>query len=229
MVLGDDDVLLEGGLAKVMNVLKNNDYGVVFLRSFGFLKDFDLEKPANKINGGRIVIYSDKDLFLKEVNYWVTFISGNIVNKSLIKADVDLKRFANTSLIQLSWVFPALLQARENVVMNDYIVAAKTENTGGYKLFKVFGTNMNLVMRSFVAEGLSLRSIEGINRELLLTFFPVFVLKFRSDKGSFGNEDVLSELRPYLEIYSFLGYCCSVGPLAFNLSQTLVLWYSGSQ
>ena len=40
LVMGDDDVILDNALGKIVSILETGDYGVVFLNSYGFTNDF---------------------------------------------------------------------------------------------------------------------------------------------------------------------------------------------
>ncbi len=209
LIFGDDDILLDRALIKIIDLLQKGEYGVVYLQSYGFSNDFEKEKPKRILKRNRTIVMEQTDRFVSEVNYWLTFISGNIVNKSLLNENRDFDRFLDTNLIQLSWVIPALLKAHRNAVMNERFIAMKTENTGGYQLFRVFGTNMNRIMDAFRAEGLSEKAIRKVNQKLILTFFPSFIVKLRSDRGMFGIEDGFAELYPLYKNY-FLFWICLV-------------------
>jgi abequosyltransferase len=203
VVFGDDDVFLDGSLDKILQFLRDGEYGDVFLRPYGFVRNYLGEKPRQSGWQSRTRTYARVEDFIGDINFWTTFISGNIVNKSLVKQRNDLDLFLDTNLIQLSWVFPALLAGSQNAVINEQLIAMKTENTGGYQLVKVFGTNMNKIMRVFSGEGLSQKSVNLMNRNLLLTFFPSFIVKIRSNNGDFGKGDSFDALYPVFKDYIF--------------------------
>jgi glycosyltransferase involved in cell wall biosynthesis len=200
VAFGDDDVFLDGSLDKILQFLQQGEYGDVFLRPYGFVQDYLREKPRH--NPRRIRTYDRVEDFLGDISFWTTFISGNIVNKSLLKQRDDLDLFLDTNLIQLSWIFPALLAGKRNAVIDEPLLAMKTENTGGYQLVKVFGENMNKIMKVFSGDGLSQKSIDVMNRNLLLTFFPSFIVKIRSNSGDFGKGDSFDALYPVFKDYA---------------------------
>lgn len=199
LIMGDDDVLLEGSLVKILHVISNGEYGIVYLNSYGFKYNYENERPLQTINS--INIYDDKKEFINRVNYWFTFLTGNVCNKSLVRDNVNLYAFENTSINQLSWIFTAMLSSKYNVVINEYLVASKTYNSSGYKFCQVFGTNMNKIMQFFVEKGFPQESITNINRKLMISFFPFHIVNIRADKENFYNEEFFNELYPVYKSY----------------------------
>ena len=64
LIMGDDDVLLDGALDELLPILRGGDYGIVFLNSYGFTGDFVRERPPGRASGH--AVYTDTASFLKE-------------------------------------------------------------------------------------------------------------------------------------------------------------------
>jgi glycosyltransferase involved in cell wall biosynthesis len=194
LLFGDDDILLNGAITRIVEVLKAGDYGLVYLNSYGFTTDYAREMPSQ--NTTATSIYQDPATFIDRVNYWITFASGNIINKSLIPPDFDGNEFIGTHLVQLKWVLTALFAARENAVVEEYSVAFRTANTGGYRLCEVFGTNMNTIFNTFVSRGFPRSYFDVIQSKLVKTFFPNLILiqRRQSSGFSFESEDYFRAL-----------------------------------
>lgn len=220
-IFGDDDVLLDGALQKIIDVLSSGEYGDVYLNSYSFTKNYEHEKP-NQINRS-VVIYDSKFEFFQRVTYWITFISSNIVNKSLFDRAVDRAVFQNTYLLQLSWILPSILGAKKNVVMNEYLIAAKANNSGGYGLCHVFGKNLNKLMQYFEPYGMRIEFVHFINNDLLLTFFPGFILLAREERQSFHDESFYKQLFGIFNKY-FL-FWLIVAPICVLPIKIAWLWY----
>lgn len=186
LLFGDDDLLLDGAMDRIMAMLTGHDYGVLYLNSYGFNDDYRRERPAEKRRG--TVVFRTPQAFVERTNFWLTFASGNIVNKSLVPAEMDPCQFVGTNLVQLNWVFSALFTARENAVIEEYLVAYKMSNTGGYKLCQVFGEHMNAIFDVFVGRGYDREPFNLINRKLVLSFFPNLILITRRQGGGFNFE-----------------------------------------
>lgn len=203
LVLGDDDILLEGALERIMAVLAGGEYGLVYLNSFGFNRDHLRERPPQ--SGSGAVVYTDCGALLTRISYWITFASGNIVNKSLLPPDFNPEEFVGTHLVQLNWVLTALFGAEKNIVIEDYEVAFKSANTGGYQLCRVFGVNMNRIFDAFIAKGIDRRYFRIIHAALLKSFFPsVFIMTKRKNSGfTMLAEDTADILTPLYKNYAW--------------------------
>ena len=201
LILGDDDILLEGAIETILTVLKNGDYGNVYLNSYGFREDHLQERPAAR--PPEVLKYHDAAEYFGKVNFWITFSSGNIVNKSLIASEIDPMRFVGTNMVQLNWILSAILKAKTNAYLEEYIVAFKSANTGGYRLCEVFGVNINKVFSTFVRQGVPKRYFDIINRLLLTRFFPMMLMSRRMSYSgfSFGEEDCFAVLCPVFRRY----------------------------
>lgn len=211
LMISDDDVLLDGGLEKLLAVLRQGNPGVVHLRSYSFQEDYRTEQPR-RAPSGITSVYSNLHAFAKQVNVNLTFISGNVVNKSLVGSAIRSEDFFDTRLVQLSWMLSAAMNAETNVFIDEFIVAAKAENTGGYQLCNVFGVNMNRIFKMFEAQGADPEFFRIINRKALTTFFPGWILKLRSKGTEFHAENYFSTLRPVF--HDFPAFWVMVWPAA---------------
>lgn len=195
LILADDDVLVDGAMDIILDILEKGDYGVVHLKSYPFVHDFRSEgRPSRGISG--FTVYDDKEQFIKKVHIMLTFISGNIVNKTIVDEDLDIDSFLTTNLVQMSWTLSALVNAACNLYINDACIAAKAENTGGYKLCKVFGVNLRMILSRFESQGVPPNLFRGITTMLLCDFLPGYILKLRADTKGFHAEDFWETLAP---------------------------------
>jgi abequosyltransferase len=220
LLMGDDDILLEGSLSRILNVLERDDYGVVFLRTYGFKEDYVKERPKVFYKG--FDEYSERKVFIKKTSYFLTFISSNIVNKSILDVK-GLDKYYVANLVQLSWTLSAIFAAAKNAIINEYAIAAKIFNWGGYNLCNVFASNLNKVFNAFEQNGISSIYFKIINDDLLKKFFPSNISRTKIGKISLGNENHFSLLYPLYKknIYFWI---CTV-PLIFLPSALVKLIY----
>lgn len=200
MLLGDDDVLLDDGLEKILAVLEGGEYGVVHVKSHSFRENWRAERPKQRKPPGTIV-YDDRYAFARKVNIMFTFISGNVVNRSMTGEGFDPNPFVGSTLVQLSWTLAALLNAPRNAFLDDFAVAAMADNTGGYRLCQVFGPSMNGVFDAFVAKGADPKLFRIVNRVAVSSFFPHYLLPLREGRTAFGDEDYYKTLHPVFKGY----------------------------
>ena len=194
LLMGDDDVLLDRGLERILNALKEDEYGVVYLRTYGFSSDFRQERP--KKNPDRRVVFGEARAFIREANIMLTFISANVVNRTLVPPDFDLGRLIGSSLPQLAWNLAALFNADKNLYIDCFTVAAKSENSGGYQLCKVFGNNLAQILEDFAARGVDPAALGDIKRIVIMRYLPRFVIRMKRNRGDFAEEDPCRLLAP---------------------------------
>ena len=81
LILGDDDLIVDGALKLLILKLKEKRFGVVFLRSYGFNDDFKKELPFSKSHD---VVYNDADKFFDRGQsiLWRKFSAGSFGTSS---------------------------------------------------------------------------------------------------------------------------------------------------
>ena len=178
LILGDDDLLMDGLLALLLKHLEGQRYGVVFLKPYGYNHDFRKENPG----GGGYKIYNSSEKFIEQLAHLITLISACVINKDLLKG-VDAMKFCGSNLVQVDLALSASLKAKENLFISSYSVACKRNNSGGYDFEKVFVTNFFSILDSYQAVGLSKNTIGKIENRLIVSFFPQYLFKQRREDG----------------------------------------------
>jgi glycosyltransferase involved in cell wall biosynthesis len=173
LILGDDDVLLDGALDKLVPILQGGDYGIVFLNSYGFTSDFRRERPGTAPDGYEV--YTDTRAFIRKVAYFFTFTSANVFNRILVDEPIDWTPFFNSNLVQLAWTFSALFKGKKHVYVCEHLLAACIYNSGDYGVCQVFGHNFNKIFDIFRKQGVDDRYFRAINRRLLVEHFPAMI------------------------------------------------------
>lgn len=201
LMLGDDDVLLEGALDKLVPILSSDDYGLVFLNSYGFKTDFIREKPARAPSSYRI--YTDTLAFVKKARYLFAFMSANIFNRTLVTEPADWAPFFNSNLVHLAWIFSALFNAKKQVYISEHLLAARVHDWSGYALCQVFGHNFNSIFDIFKNQGVDDRYFRAINRKLLLMHFPAMIALQRNNVIRLTQEDFFRSLYPLYRTYPY--------------------------
>lgn len=180
LILGDDDVFVDGALKRILYRLKDHEYGMIFLRSYGFDGDFKRELP--KSYGVDASVYRDAGVFLARVAHLVTLISGCVINKSLLRG-VDANAFCGGNLVQVHLCLLAATRAKRNLFVHRYEIGIKRNNSGGYDHSRVFVTNFLQILDSYVGHGLAARDVQKVEKRLLLSYFPYYLYKLRYERG----------------------------------------------
>ena len=128
--------------------------------------------------------------------------------------------------MHLSWILSALFNSDKNVYINRYLVAAKMDNTGGYRLCEVFGINLVKIFNILIEHNyIAKESIHIIVNKLLISFFPYHILRIRIRKTNFLHENFYEILYPSFNKYlAFWVYAVPVIKLPIALAR---IWHLG--
>jgi glycosyltransferase involved in cell wall biosynthesis len=195
LVFGDDDFFMENSFDIFIPLLQLEKYELV-----------NISNTASKSN--IIEEISDGDFFLKKISFWCTFISGNIIKRDYVNK-VLLETFKGTYLGYVPSILNSITSNGVKCIINREIVKAQPDNSGGYKLFQVFGTNFKEILSNYINRGLSNHTFNQIMNDMLLIFFPQFLYITRFDKNNRFNDNkvwpiLFKEYRGYLLFWILL-------------------------
>ncbi len=175
LLLGDDDMLVDGSIARITDILIRESPGVLVLRAFGFDRDFRCEQPRVSRSPR---VFDDRIKFLGELGAQCTLISSLVINKTLLSG-VDARDFCGGSLVQTHLALRAILASTRNVMTRDYLVAYKRYNSGGYDFSEVYVNKLNQVIEQCVGEGLPSSGADRLKRRLITSYYPFYLWKLR--------------------------------------------------
>jgi abequosyltransferase len=175
LIMGDDDLFVDGALGHLLQHLDVNTLGVACMRPYGFNSDFRLEQPNST---QKAVLFQEPGKFLATIGPLMTLISSCVVNRRLL-GNLQAKSFCGDNLVQVHLVLRAALAAENNIFFRHYLIACKRNNSGGYDFSQVFVSNLCAAMDSAKPFGLSDQSIEEIEKHLMLAYYPFYLLRQR--------------------------------------------------
>jgi glycosyltransferase involved in cell wall biosynthesis len=184
LILGDDDLLIDGTIASLISHLQADEYGVVCLRPYGYDRDFRHEYPGG---GGKLRKFADAGDFLAAIGPYVTLISSCVINKSLL-AGVDARDYCGGNLVQVHLVLQAALRTSKNLFVDDYQIAYKRNNSGGYNFWKVFVEEFGRILDGCKTLGLTDNAIRKIETRMLVSHYPTYLLRERCEQSSYLAE-----------------------------------------
>ena len=199
MLLGDDDVLLDDGLGYLLEILKQEPCSSIFLRASVFFDDFRTE-IARPDMSRTYTVYENPQEFIKRVNIDATFISSNIINKSRLPENTDIRRFNGTNLVQLGWILPSMIHADRCIYVDRAILAGKAFNSGGFRFFDTFAVNLNKIIEFFRHNGMQSATYDFFIQKLLTDFYPHRIFTIRAKKESYEDQGE-SIYRVFHDIY----------------------------
>lgn len=192
-LFGDDDVLVPGGLRKIVACLESGEYDMVYLHSFPFSGDaLPSEWESTPSRAPETIL--DAESFARRIHFMFAFITANILNKNKLSqtSHQPFSTLVGTNLIHLGWAYTALSTYRRGLYIHETLVGNRGANTGGYALCTVFGHNLQSITGAWLPP--RLQAI--VLNKILHTFFPYFLLQMRSTAWNlnFHHENPHAEL-----------------------------------
>jgi abequosyltransferase len=189
-VFGDDDLIVPNGLQKVLNVLQKQEVDVLYVNNYWFTGHYS-EKPYRSENYV-ILRFANSLEFARRTNVMLTFTSALIVRTG-IDLELSAEVVAGSNLQQLGWLLPLLRDGSCFVIIEDFVVAAKGSNSGGYELVKVFGYNLKKITDRILKDSQSVA--KAIQNGTIVNFFPGFIIVFRKGSNLFEDKEMARGLK----------------------------------
>lgn len=179
LILGDDDIVLDGALPKIIALLKSGDFGAAFISAYGYNNNFLEERPVQAITAP--IIYKDMNAFVKKCSTNAAFISSIIINRSSLK-DIDANEFVGTALVQTYLFYEGISRNFNTIFVQEYLIAAKRIENRDYDVVSIFTRDFNNALQYLTERGLSLTTVHSVNKKILWYFLPMHLINLRSKK-----------------------------------------------
>lgn len=147
-VFSDDDLMLPRAIERIMPLLKGEDLGIIAL-AVSFYKD-SINKSLYPYAALSHRLYHNPIELAKEIHFWLTYISGVIVNKEVAFEHGVYYPSEDSYLIQLGWVIPALFSNHPSAKVETPLILGRALPVLDFKLFYVFGTSYPAVLKKLV-------------------------------------------------------------------------------
>lgn len=217
MILGDDDLLVDGALPVILGLLRSREYGVVSLRPYGYERDFKEEYPGGS---GNIHEFTDVGEFVVKLGMLSTLISSNVISKDLLPG-IDAREFCGSNLVQTNLLYLAASSAKANIWIDRYLVACKRNNSGGYIFSKVFVDSFGEIIDKFRAKLIPEIAVLRLERRLLVGYYPFYIWRDRLDNK--GNI-VESRRRFYNRFGKYKEFWVGIVPILWLPRPFALLW-----
>jgi glycosyltransferase involved in cell wall biosynthesis len=159
-IIGDDDCPRRGVVKRLVELLRQESPALVYLQS-EWVNPISVERQNADI-GDLAVEFLDPLEFASRVHIWFTFISGNVIDRTALAGALGhhaIRRFTNTSLAQLGWVYPLLLSTGRFAFVRNRCVLATMDNSSGYARLTVFGISFPRITKVAFGAGSRLANI----------------------------------------------------------------------
>jgi glycosyltransferase involved in cell wall biosynthesis len=180
----DDDLIVPGGLAKILSYCAAAEYDLIWVSAYSFGK---FHKPRAVEARRDAVEIPDSRAYVKRIHVLFTFITGNIINKDTVLAagPKEFSSLIGTSLAQLGWTYTALNRFARGLYIREKLVAMRQNNTGGYKVFQVFGPTLATITGNWLRSA-NLGRI--VMNGTIQRFWPQMLLEYKKHASAFADE-----------------------------------------
>lgn len=183
-ILGDDDLVLPGALAKLLSLIREHpEMGAFCLNLAAFTHTLaDLEPPAFSLREDRAL--ADPNEALEFLGTWITFLSVLAFRREILLKQDYLQR-TDTNILQAYPFLDALSASKTSWAVREPLLAVRTGNTSGYSFFKVFVTQFSQMLDYAEQNGYSAASVGRVRvRHLKKFVFSCIVTnKLRGSAG----------------------------------------------
>lgn len=190
-VLGDDDVVLPGGLHLVLNVLEREEVDILYVNGYSYSKNY-LDEPARGRGKSGVRNYTNALDFVRRIHVMLTFITASIV-RSGINIESVSQATSGTKLLQLGWLLQLIRDGKKFAVIENRIIAAKIGNSGGYGAISVFGKQLTDISNSILRSKPALAS--AIQNGTIVTWFPTYIMDLRKGDAGYLKENIAVDMK----------------------------------
>ena len=141
-LLGDDDFLEDNAIARLLNVIRGHEYGLIYI---------DTRSEPD----GSVMEYQNRNEFIKQVSYFYTFMSGCVFRSEAVRCVENPERYIATNLLQMPFYLQSTMMCDRNVVIKFPVIrqlGADANNNGGYNFFEVFVYNYQTIMGEYIKD-----------------------------------------------------------------------------
>jgi hypothetical protein len=128
--------------------------------------------------------------FARKVNIWFTFISSCVVRTSHARS-IQIRKYCETNLVQLAWVYESIIRGDNFIFIETESVLARSGNTGGYSVLKVFFENFPAITREMFAARKDGQAIScKIQLRVNVSYLPGLIRGYRGSRlGKFSQHE----------------------------------------
>jgi glycosyltransferase involved in cell wall biosynthesis len=222
---GDDDTVRDDTLSYLLRMIELHDFDFLYLRTRGRIEQAWQQRGALQMANTQ---------FLHRVNIYTTFMTSQVIRASLITPNLGAARVHLGGFMAYYWIFlEALFKSAKCFVSDEKeVFPDATENTGGYRFYKVWAEAVfDVLLASSFAKDERAFAIMRFRMFFALLLPITYRLRSGSSRFSFQSENPAAGLskyfytgiyRPIVATYLSLPYAL-LKPLHFGMRVVLRL------
>lgn len=195
ILLSDDDYFEDGAVSRLINFLDGKEIGLAIINSKCSLKDGSFTDYTYGISDN--VEYAENQMseFLEYIGIQLTFVSGLVFNRDLLKKVSNKSQYNNTNLLQTCVALKCLEFNKKTALIRSVSCVMELDNSSGYNFYQVFIKNWHDVLFKIgINSGLPKKSLVNVYNKTLGNFILGFLVKDRLNTIPFDTDKRLKYL-----------------------------------
>jgi glycosyltransferase involved in cell wall biosynthesis len=178
-MLSDDDVLLPGGLAKLLELIeKYPSFDAFCLNVYSFETDPLVQgKSAFDISEDTLIVNSDNSLLF--LGTWITFISAMAFRRTVLEKHEHQDKIG-TSLRHCYIYLDALAEGNGMFITQESFLGSRANNSGGFNFFEVFVVGFSNFLQYAKDIGYSNSTVQKFFIKHAFRFLVSFIVSFKT-------------------------------------------------
>lgn len=175
-IFSDDDLLLPRAIERIVPLLKTQDLGIITLAVNFYPEKGSFDESLFPYEPLSFRLYHDPYELAREVHFWLTYITGVIVNKRKALERGISYPGQDSFLIQLGWVIPALFSRLPSARVETPLILGRALEVLDFKLFYVFGSSYPAVLRRLSKRGhLPTKAKDMLIDMIISKYFTIYI------------------------------------------------------
>ncbi len=178
-LLSDDDVILPGAIESILEALENEPI-CMHLNTSSLINETSLSFANPRFKNQGMVVFKDKNEFLKSIGIYCTFVSSLIFNVNNVRNVANKQQYFGTNILQ-SHIFLETMKNTGNYVINTFnCVAARKNDKVSYDILRTWIKNYSeLLITTAVQCGFDAALMDEMLENDLNNMIYGFVIYFR--------------------------------------------------
>ena len=175
-IFSDDDLLLPRAIERIVPLLKTQNLGIITLAVNFYSCKGSIDKTLFPYEPLSYKLYHDPRKLSRETHFWLTCITGIIVNKRIAKECGIHYPSGESLLIQLGWIFPALFSQWPSAKIDTALILGRGLEVLDFKPFCTFGKNYPSVLKGLSSHKVLPLDVKEMLIELIITkYFAPYI------------------------------------------------------
>lgn len=195
IILSDDDYMEDGAIENLLNFLNDKEIALGIINYKCRLKDGSF--TSYTYGNGANIEYANEQIkeFIEYIGIQITFISGLVFNRDLLRKVKNKSQYKSTYLLQTCVALQCLKFNKKTAIIRTVSCIMEPDNSSGYNFYKVFVKNWHDVLFNVGLDAkLPKKALKSVYNRTLDSFILSFLIKDRLEGIPFENDNRMKYL-----------------------------------